>query len=76
MKCSYDIILPSTIFIGSVSTVIITTLQYTGHINNWIFVIVSSGITVAAVMGSVICKVRDRLSVVKAENDTVILVET
>ena len=76
MCCFFDKILTGTVFLGGISTATTTTLQYTGYIDEWKAVVISSVITFLAIMGCVLryaCKAQNQTSV---NNQTIIINNT
>uniref|UniRef100_A0A6C0LV83 Uncharacterized protein n=1 Tax=viral metagenome TaxID=1070528 RepID=A0A6C0LV83_9ZZZZ len=61
MKLTCDIITSGVIFIGSISTVTFSTLQYLDYVNDWRLIVISSGVTIAGVFGNVMYKTSNSL---------------
>ena len=56
-----DIIITGVICTGSVSTAAFATLQYLGYVDDWKLIVISSGVTIVAVLASVMRKATNRL---------------
>lgn len=66
MCCLSDTLLAGTVCLGGISTATTTTLQYTGHIDDWRAVVIPSVATFVAIMGCVLrcaCRAQTQTSV-------------
>ena len=75
MCCLCDTLLAGTVCLGGMSTATTTTLQYTGHINDWRAVAIPSVVTFVAIMGCVLrcaCRAQTQTSV-QTQRSTIII---
>ena len=74
-----DSLLTGTICLGGLSTATTTTLQYTGHIDDWRAIVIPSIATFVAIIGCVlrcICRAQTQVSINKNRQHSTIIINT